>query len=126
MNKQEIEKALEQLEEVKTKAEQFGSMFQKDNKRWVNTLTTAISALQQQSNNGWIPVSERLPIEGERRHVYVTARHIEGTGCFTAKMIWEYEAFIWPNGKKVADKWQVLAWMAEGYLQPYKETDKEL
>jgi hypothetical protein len=111
MNKLEIEKAIDGLKVHKEYGLEIPDTY----------CETAISVLEEQINYGWVIVSEGLPKDSERRHVYVTARHIEGTGSFTANMIWEYGKFIWPNGKEVADKWKVLAWMPEKYPEPYKE-----
>jgi len=60
MNKQEIEKAIETLEDMK------GVFDTRSHKQYsLSALDLAISALEKQLNNGWIPVSERLPGERE-------------------------------------------------------------
>ena len=71
MNKQEIEKAIDVLNGNK---EGFESLLkdQPDHpmrgsiEHQIDALEMAISALTQQLNNGWIPISERLPEKGEK------------------------------------------------------------
>ena len=53
MNKQEIEKAIETLKDMK------GVFDTRSHKQYsLPALDLAISALEQQLNNGWIPVSD--------------------------------------------------------------------
>ena len=60
MNKQEIEKAIETLKDMK------GVFDTRSHKQYsLSALDLAISALEQQLTNGWIPVTERLPEERE-------------------------------------------------------------
>jgi len=60
MNKQVIKKAIETLEDMK------GVFDTRSHKQYsLSALDLAISALEQQLTNGWIPVTERLPGERE-------------------------------------------------------------
>lgn len=78
----------------------------------------AIQALEKQINNGWIPVSERLPKETER--ILVTLKNECVCECF------------WINGAfKHVDSWKmrefevnnpVIAW--QPLPLPYKEVSK--
>lgn len=58
MNKQEIEETIAILKSMIPVYEMQRKTF------GVNALKSAISSLQQQLTNGWIPVSERLPERG--------------------------------------------------------------
>ena len=69
MNKQKIEKAIETL-----KAYMPNESFFHTEER--ERFDLAISTLQQQLNNGWIPVNEKLP-DGDYP-VIVTARRNDG------------------------------------------------
>jgi hypothetical protein len=81
MNKQEIEKAIKTLEEIKIHPDQAGET------RFDMALIIAMGCMSQQLNNGWIPVSEQLPIipqekidEGFNRvAVLVTSKHEDMT-----------------------------------------------
>lgn len=59
MNKQEIEKAICVMENLK-----YLLIDVIGNKNNEKELDMAISALEHQLTNGWIPVTERLPKEG--------------------------------------------------------------
>jgi hypothetical protein len=89
MNKQEIEKAIEFFTKrvsLYNHALEFVSDGKQRNniKDEIESCDLAISALQQQLNNGWIPVSERLP-ENDIP-VIITARRKEGArGYFIYK-----------------------------------------
>lgn len=117
MNKQEIEKAIWELEELKN---------QYWESRYYTPIETAISALQQQLNNGWIPVSERLPEPKEWCWVwfdYDEDGHSSGNG-FCEKM------YLSSNGKwmkntlsTVKDEYMdcIRAWQPYFEPEPYKE-----
>lgn len=89
MNKQEIEKAIETLQDIHDVAEarmkagdSRGLIYIPQDK--LKDLITTISALQQQLTGGWIPVTERLP-ENDNP-VDVTARRKDGArGYFIYK-----------------------------------------
>jgi hypothetical protein len=61
MNKQEIEKAIEILQQDKIS---FETVNHGGFDRKIKSFDIAIYVLQQQLNNGWIPVKSRLPEEG--------------------------------------------------------------
>lgn len=58
MNKQEIEKAIDDLDDLKNCESISSSHFKEVHGK---NLELAISALEKQLSNGWIPVSDRLP-----------------------------------------------------------------
>lgn len=62
MNKQEIEKAIDDLDDLKNCESISSGHFKEVHGK---NLELAISALTQQLNNGWIPVFERLPKKTE-------------------------------------------------------------
>ena len=131
MNKQEIEKAIENLK-ISIKAYEdnlrsistvnsinkdwdgksaLGQLISIDDKRYVYTVDNleacklAISALTQQLNNGWIPVSERLP-ENEERVLICADRKRYGGKAWQIRTIAMYEdgtmhtedsGFVWED-----------------------------
>ena len=88
-------------------------------------LDMAISALEQQLTDAWIPVTERLPDRYERVHAHVTLKHIDGNHEFTAQMIWWFGKFQWKNGREISEKYKIIAWMPEHSPKPYKEVSIE-
>jgi hypothetical protein len=117
MNKQEIEKAIEILQQDKMSFEKVnhGGFDSK-----IKAFDLAIIALQQQFN-GWIPVENRLPERERRFSTYVTMKYREGTEIFSAKVLWECGKFKWFNGKPLSEKWVVIAWKPELLPRPYQE-----
>lgn len=126
MNKQEIEKAIEVLRDfnrcVKAKAD--GAYETTD---FINAKETAISALEQQLTNGWIPVSEQSPKHTGDYNVTVGVG--SELGYFEEVRTYRYEIH---NGKNPHKKWiipnnfhetvNVIAW--QPLPEPYKE-DKD-
>ena len=110
MNKQEIEKAIETLEDMK------GVFDTRSHKQYsLSALDLAISALEKQLNNGWIPVSERLPKEG--RYLVTTAYGEVKESEFDLKKWWQID-----NGK-ISLAWEeepikVVAW--QSLPEPWK------
>jgi len=104
VNKQEIEKAISHLT----------MLCKLDGKSKQPFYELAISALTQQLNNGWIPVSERLPDKGGYYLVgtrYETPRVM--IGFYYAELkIWNYWMSQLPIQSVIA--WQPLP-------EPYKE-----
>lgn len=127
MNKQEIEKTIAYWKEFKSEIPglkvtcQFPDLDLDEQEKFTDL---AISALTQQLNNGWIPVSERLPEEYKR---------VDGNDCYSisdeviCNAYSEYETWIdytidgeWQTheyyeGEKLA--WQPLPEPWEGDIQ---------
>lgn len=74
MNKQKIEKAIEELKDYK------GDVFKETISR--QAVDLAISALEHQLTNGWIPVSERLP---DKTGYYLVTYHEWTDGNYLPK-----------------------------------------
>lgn len=122
MNKQEIERAIQALLLMK---QPKGWDIICANGEWMGAVyDRAINALTAQLNNGWIPVSEKLPEKQRRFNTYVTMKHADGNHVFSDKVFWEYGEFKWFNGKKVSDKWIILAWMPERMPEPFTQSPK--
>lgn len=105
MNKQEIEENIAILKSMIPEYEMRNRMF------GVKALRSAISALEHQLTNGWIPVSERLP------KIY------EGTCTSEIVLVQGYD-------KEIDYEWQAMGWYAEETKQWYfaecKSTDKPI
>lgn len=117
MNKQEIEKDVEILKYYE--AQDY--FFSKDMPA-LHAFRRAISALEQQLTNGWIPVSERIPEKIYK--VTATIRNKLNGYVFVERIRWIENKFWWSNGNIVSEKFVVLAWMPDGLPEPYKEETK--
>lgn len=99
-----------------------------------NAVGTAIACIERQLNNGWIPVSERLPEATDR---YLVTYHEWSDGVYLPKFndiyvrIWRYKiepqytGWVYPtcldmNAEKDTHR-EVLAW--QPLPEPYKEAD---
>lgn len=80
----------------------------------------AIVSMEKQLNNRWISTSERLPERDMSYSLYVTIKCKETGYISSQKMLWRYKDFIWFNGKKLSDKYEVIAWIHELMPKPYK------
>jgi hypothetical protein len=105
MNKQEIEKAIEYF--------RAGNFLGKSMDKHINV---AISALEQQLNGGWIPVSERLPEEG--RYLVTTVYREVKESEFDLKKWWQID------NSTISLEWEeepikVVAW--QPLPEPYRE-----
>ena len=121
MNKQEIEKAIDIVNII----QKFHDFECSLNKEFGECYPTIISALTQQLNNGWIPVSERLPetyreVDGDS--VYYVSNNVLCSAY--NKDTSEYEAWIdytidgeWQTHEYYED--EILAWRP--LPEPYKE-----
>ena len=115
MNKQEIEKAIETLKDMK------GVFDTRSHKQYsLSALDLAISALEQQLTNGWISVTERLPEEG---------RYLVTTVCGEVKES-EFDLRKWwqIDNSTISLEWEeepnkVVAWRP--LPEPYKELDTD-
>lgn len=68
------------------------------------------------TNNGWIPCSERLPEPECSRHVWLS---FTNQYCsYTKEAIWEWDKFVWMNGKEVKD--EPVAWKLYSRPEPYQ------
>lgn len=111
MNKQEIENALRAVEML-----QNGMPIRDLDKPTFNTIK---GALTQQLNNGWIPVSERLPEEG--RYLVTTVYGEVKESEFDLEKWWQIDnstiSLAWEEEPIKVVAWQPLP-------EPYKE-DKD-
>jgi len=125
MNKQEIEKAIYVMKNIKhLLVDVIG------NKNNEKELDMAISALEQQLNGGWIPVTERLP---EKNGHYLVTYHEWSKGEYLPKFDFtcekilrfycgEFEMPVCCNDKIEQDIGrEVLAWMP--LPEPYREEE---
>lgn len=111
MNKQEIEKAIELLKWVME--EPNHRMISDRSKERVYNI--AISALQQQLTNGWIPVaSGRLPEDGKKLLVD------DGDGVFRGTYGNGYWWLYLKEGLRLS--YSVIAW--QPLAEPYKEVSE--
>jgi len=72
----DIEKALESLKENVEKCKEYAEISKRPNSSWISTQELAISALEQQLTDTWIPLTERLP---DKNGTYlVTVKNLTG------------------------------------------------
>ena len=137
MNKQEVEKAIETLKKyhdlllevyadysVYSKAENYSdkSLELASRANTVkNAVGTAITHMSQQLNNGWIPVSERLPNIGETVLLTVAVNRGISHEYGSVDIAWicdkENKCFYGTDGKYSHD--EAIAW--QPLPEPYKE-----
>lgn len=111
MNKQEIEKALDNLKENVEKCKEYGEISQRRNSSWVKTQELAISALAQLLNNGWIPVTERFPEIKQMYDISIKYENFSGVYEITrmAEYIGDGEWNIYGPQPVVVNK-SIIAW----------------
>ena len=113
MNKQEIEKAIDELD-IQTKATSCTVS--------IKSCQLAISTLTQQLTNGWIPVSERLPNIGETVLLTVAVNRGISHEYGSVDIAWicdkENKCFYGTDGKYSHD--EAIAW--QPLPEPYEET----
>jgi hypothetical protein len=101
-------------------------------KEWITYQGLAISALEKQLNNGWIPCKDRLPEETGR---YIVTYHEWSDGNYLPKYddiyvkVWryrkeeQYTGFVYPTGCNIEAEQdthrEVIAW--QPLPEPYKE-----
>lgn len=73
-------------------------------------------------NDGWVSVEDHLPNEiNIVVPCFVEMKHIEGKSSFRTMIDWNDGCWKWSNGKKLSDKYEVLAWQKIKYPEPYKK-----
>ena len=122
MNKQEIETAVEIIASDKKafEAVNHGGFTNK-----IKAFKSAISALEQQLTNGWIPVSERLPeLPDGRSCMNLNATILSPSGLRNAvPLTWELKRGepTWCYLGRKTD-WNVIAW--QPLPEPWKEVSE--
>lgn len=111
MNKQEIEENISILKSIIPEYKKRGRTF------GVNALNTAISALEQQLNNRWIPVSERLPKVHERYLVNMKHKSLNETFIDCRYFYSDYQFEYRDDFER--RNWEVIVW--QPLPEPYKE-----
>lgn len=100
MTKQEIEKAIEELKDYK------GDVFKKTISR--QAVDLAISALEHQLTNGWIPVTERLP-DVHKRYL-VSMKHKSLNDTFIDCRYYDPDHQFEYQDDFERYNWEVIAW----------------
>lgn len=122
MNKQEIEKALSYWNEFKAEIKDLRKQNSKvDWDEQEKAVDLAISALEQQLNNGWIPVSSgRLPEEkiSPITHDYYKYECTFNSGRVIEVRHYKFGDGHWWHGGGCVDEY-ITAWRER--LEPYKE-----
>lgn len=73
-------------------------------------------------NDGWISVEDHLPNETNIIiPCFVEMKHVEGKVSFRTMIDWNCNCWKWSNGKKLSEKYKVLAWQKIKYPEPYKK-----
>lgn len=75
-----------------------------------------------QPSDGWVSVEDHLLNEiNIIIPCFVEMKHIEGKSSFRTMIDWNDGCWKWSNGKKLSDKYEVLAWQKIKYPEPYKK-----
>lgn len=70
--------------------------------------------------NDWVSVEDYLPKEvGIIIHCFVEIKHKESDASFRTMIDWNDGEWKWSNGRKLSDKYEVLAWQKIKYPEPY-------
>lgn len=73
-------------------------------------------------NEGWIPIENGTPTNCDIViPCFVEMKHIEGKSSFRTMIDWNCGCWKWSNGKKLSDKYEILAWQKVQYPEPYKK-----
>lgn len=117
MNKQDIIKAIVDFQEYIADGEYNGNL----PPIYLNTANLAIVALEQQLNNEWIPVSERLPKYNE--FCWVWFNYGDNTGFCEKMFLSKNEKWMKNNLCEVKDDYAecIKAWQPYYEPEPYKE-----
>ncbi|MDF2844755.1 MAG: hypothetical protein K0R00_3181 [Herbinix sp.] len=114
----EIEKAINVLKELNSTGHKKFEVVRGTCYAYIE-IEPVLKALEQQLNDRWIPVAERLPNRDGNCNVYVTIKHIESGHVFSEKMRWRFRKFQWYNGKNISSCYEVIAWMPEKTPKPF-------
>ncbi len=88
----------------------------------INTLTAAISALEVQEADRWIPVAERMPEYNYIRNIWVTATKYGYGHRIAMQLNWDCGRFLHPiNGKEISSAWKILAWKLPEHPDPWED-----
>lgn len=81
-----------------------------------------IELVESQQPQRWISVKEKLPDNDDccRLRYFVTMKHREGTVRAVTILIYANDHWEWENGKRLSDKYEVLAWQRRWYPNPYE------
>ncbi len=126
MNKQDIEQAIKYWEIFRDDIAEYKTKYPTD-KYWdeqEKAVVTALAALEKQLNNGWIPVTERLP--EKRRHesgelveyiVMIKDAKVPTVLCLDDNGSWI------DTDNDDYNEYNVLAWMP--LPEPYREDEQK-
>ena len=118
-----------ELEEEKSKGYYDSNSVIGEKNCW-NKAIEIVNELAEEYKGGWIPCSSgEMPKCGEFdvKKVWVTMHRKEVDFYFTQRLKWNnyYKRWEWLNGKKLAEEWEVVAWMYVEVPKPYKEEGGE-
>ena len=85
-----------------------------------NKARKIVNEVAEEYNNGWIPVEEDIPPKDVIMHCFVEMKHIDSASSFRTMIDWHEGYWTWSNGKKLSDKYEVLAWQKIQYPEPYQ------
>lgn len=83
-------------------------------------LEKTINMIEQQSDNSWVPLSERKPDSNWIKGIWVTAVKPEYNHRIVLKLNLEYGRFVHPNGREISPSWKLLAWKMPEYPEPWE------
>jgi hypothetical protein len=86
----------------------------------INALKAAITALEVQEADRWIPIAERMPEHDYIRNIWVTATKYGYGHRIAMQLNWGCGRFLHPiNGKEISSAWKILAWKLPEHPEPY-------
>lgn len=77
---------------------------------------------EQTIYNEWIPIKRRLPkARGCKIPCFVQMKHRDSNSTFRTMVNWDgnNECWKYDNGKRISDKYEILAWQRVIFPEPY-------
>lgn len=107
----EIQKAIDRLKRM---------LFNNDSQQACKSLNMAISALEQQLTNGWIPIKDRRPDASGKYRVTVKYENFAGVYLMVADATFEKDVWKILGEQPVISIKKVIAWQPI-VQEPYEE-----
>ena len=117
-----LEKILNEIEEERGIESDYSRLEDKKLVRhWNNCIDVVTKIIRSHMNDDWIPIENGTPeiIDNVIKRCFVEMKHVEGKTSFRTMINWVDGNWQWDNGKRLSDKYQILAWQKVEYPLHY-------